>query len=106
MADKKLGAKDREALIKHAEDVTGWQVKDTGINSIVVNDRELAITDVRIAEGDRLSPLLSETPNELVLAILESDTYLVVTPTRGGISGMPYLFGLPQVSDVEYRGES
>jgi hypothetical protein len=106
MAGKKLRREDREALVRHAEDVTGWQVRDTHINSIVVNNPPRGITNVRIAEGDRLSPPLSDTPNEVVLAILESNAYLVVTPTRGGVRGAPYLYGASEVAEVEHRRES
>jgi hypothetical protein len=44
-----------------------------------------------------------ETPNgELVLAILESNTYLVCTFNRGVKRGMPFLVGKDEAWEVKY----
>lgn len=91
----------REAFRRHAEHTTGWEVKDTHIKSVVVSIAEEGLGEVRIAEGDRLNPPISEVPNETVLAILESNAYLVVTANRGELRGTPYLFDKNKVKRVE-----
>jgi len=39
---------------------------------------------------------------EIILAIFESETYVVCTSSRGGFRGDPILVGKREVSSVEY----
>jgi hypothetical protein len=99
------GAREnREAIRKFAEMTLGGDVKDDEITAIVVRVRPSgrgarrgrgseASETVRIELGEPLDRRLADTPDEPVLAILRSLTYLVCTPNRGVIRGEPYLFG-------------
>ncbi len=92
----------RESFRKFAEETTGGKVEDLHIKSILINDRShRRLGLVLITVGKILHPKMSDTPGEPVLAIFKSDEYLVVTPNRGGLRGMPYLFGADEVVSVE-----
>jgi len=44
---------------------------------------------------------INDTNGEEVIAILESNAYLVCTPTRGVIRGMPILVGAEEIRTIE-----
>ena len=92
----------REALRKFAEETTGWDVKDPHIKSITVRTSRHGGDLVRIAVSDMITdPTVANQTGERVLAIFESNAYLVVTPNRGGVRGEPYYFGRSKVVSVE-----
>lgn len=97
----------KESFRKFAEETTGWQVKDTDIKKITVSIFSEHIKKrivAGICVGDELNTNVSCVYPEPILAIFESNAYLVITPNRGGLRGMPYLFGNEEVLSVE-RGE-
>ena len=94
----------KEALRKIAEKTTGWKVKDAHIKKIVISAfskhgrREITYA---ICVGEELNPDISDTASEQVLAIFESNTYLVITPNRGIQGEMPYLFPTEKIIAIE-----
>ena len=99
----KITEKIKEGFRKFAEETLQWNVKDTRIKSITVYARKIKGKDKirKINVGEKISPPLSDTIDEPVLAIFESRAFLVVTPNRGGIRGMPYLWGEDDIISVE-----
>ena len=94
----------KEAFRKFAETNLGWEVRDTKISKIAVSkfsERKKDKVVTEICVGEEASTDLFDTPSEPVLAIFESNAYLVITPNRGGLRGLPYLFGHEQVLSVE-----
>lgn len=94
----------REAVRRFAEQITGWQVHDTHIKKISVRAFSSRIkrqieSDIRV--GEELDLSLSNVPHEPVLAIFESDKYLVVTPDKIKSNKRVYLFERQEVSGVE-----
>lgn len=94
----------REAVRKFAEQITGWQVNDTHIKKISVRAfssriRKNVFSDIRV--GEELDLSLSSFPHEPVLAIFESDKYLVVTPDKLKSNRRVYLFERREVVGVE-----
>lgn len=94
----------KESFRKFAEQVTGWQVKDTNIKKIKVHsfsDRIKKPIDSDINVGEELDTNLSNMPHEPVLAIFESNEYLVITPNRNNQKGTVYLFDADEVVNIE-----
>ncbi len=94
----------KDSCRKFAEQVTGWPVKDTNIKKIKVHTfswriRKQVYSD--ICAGEELDLNLSNLPNEQVIAIFESNEYLVVTPNKGNLNGTVYLFPFNEVVAVE-----
>ena len=94
----------KESLRKFAEGLTGWQVKDTGIKSMRVRALSRSLRrriDADICVGEELSTDLSSLPHESVLAIFESNAYLVVTPDRNSTQdGTVYIFEPHEVTGI------
>ncbi len=74
-----------EATKKFAEETLRWEVSERCIFSIAYQHDGKDY----YAEVGKPDPRIGE----LVLVILESDTYLVCTPNRGVLRGMPILVG-------------
>jgi len=94
----------KESYRKFAEEITGWQVKDTSIKKIKVHSfsgRVKKQIDSNIIVGEELDSNLSNIPHESVLAIFESDKYLVVTPNKYSPKGTVYLFEPSEVLSIE-----
>lgn len=94
----------KEECRKFAEQVTGWAVRDTSIKRIKVHTfswRMRRQIDSDICCGEALDFNLSNLPNEKVIAIFESEQYLVVTPHKGELKGTVYLFPAQEVVSVE-----
>ena len=96
----------KESFRKFAEQVTGWQVKDTHIKKIKIrafSDRIKRAVDSNVSVGEELDVNLSNSPHEPVLAIFESDAneYLVVTPNRNSQKGTLYFFNPQEVVGIE-----
>lgn len=97
-------SESKELIRKYAEKITGWQVKDTNIKRIKVktfSNRIKKFISSEIAVGEELDLNLSNMPHESVLAIFESNEYLVVTPDRNNSKGTLYLFKSNEVLDIE-----
>ena len=80
-----------EAICKFVAQNTGWDISDRKIFSIRYRHEGVEAI-AQVGEGD--------IDGEIVLAILDSITYLVCTPNRGGIRGAPIMVGKDEVSDV------
>lgn len=94
----------KESYRRFAETITGWQVKDTSIKKIKVHafsGRIKKEINSNITVGEELDLNLSNLPHEPVLAIFESDKYLVVTPDKDSSRGTVYLFEPNEVIDIE-----
>lgn len=94
----------REAVRRSTEDITGWQVNDTNIKKITVRAFSSCLKkEIRsdICVGEEMNLYLSSIPHQPVLAIFESDKFLVVTPERIKSSKRIYLFERGEVLGVE-----
>lgn len=94
----------RETVKRFAEQVTGWHLNDTHIRKISVrafSSRIKKEIQSDICVGEDLNSYLSDIPHEPVLAIFESDKYLVVTPDRVKSNKRVYLFERREVLGVE-----
>jgi hypothetical protein len=94
----------KESCRKFAEQVTGWQVRDTNIKKMKVRTfswRIRRLVESNICVGEYLDFNLSNLPNEQVIAIFESNEYLVVTPNKSDLKGTVYFFPQKEVVAVE-----
>jgi len=94
----------REGIRKFVEETMGGKVKSREIKAIWVQPRsehKRIYDDIKIEVGEYLDNRMSDTPNEKVMAIFESNTFLVCTPNRGVLRGIPYLYGKEEVYKVE-----
>ena len=81
-----------EAIRRFAEDNLGWEISERRIFSIAYQHHGQAYY-VEVGKPD---PRVKEP----VLAILESNTYLVCTPNRGVVRGIPILVGQDKVENI------
>ena len=81
-----------ESVKKFAEETLDWDVSDRRIFSITYHKHSKDY----YAEVGKPDP----RNGELVIAIFESVTYLVCTPNRGVIRGMPILIGQSELMDI------
>ncbi|MGO9085949.1 MAG: hypothetical protein ACLQBK_12035 [Candidatus Sulfotelmatobacter sp.] len=92
-AENEQRAEDiRDATKKFAADTLGWQVTDRRIQSISFQDKGKSVQAV----VGKIEPITGET----VVVILESNTFLLCTPNRGVLRGMPILVGKNEVTSV------
>jgi len=100
-----MGAEDvRHEIKKFVEKNMYWKITSKEIKAIWVHPRsehKRIYDDIKIEVGEYLDNRMSDTPNEKVMAIFESNTFLVCTPNRGVLRGMPYLYGKEEVYKVE-----
>ena len=81
-----------EATKRFAEDMLGWEISERRIFSIAYRHEgqdyyvEVGKPDPRV--------------KEVVIAILESKTYLVCTPNRGVVRSVPLLVGQGKVGEI------
>ena len=78
-----------EATKKFAEEMLGWEISERRIFSIAYQHQGKDY-HVEVGKPDPRS-------NEPVIVILESTTYLVCTPNRGVVRGIPILVGQDKV---------
>ena len=76
-------------------------VKEKRIRAITVNPAYRWQPKIRIEVGRYYSNLEPDAPREQVIAIFESASFLVCTPSRGGGRGVPYFFSREDVRQVE-----
>lgn len=91
--DEKLENEAYDAIKKFAKEITGWDITDRKIYHIKYRhegkDYEAKIGERETHQG------------EIVIAILESTvTFLVCTPNRGVIRGMPILVGREEIISI------
>jgi len=91
--DEKLKNEAYDAIKKFAKETTGWDITDRKIYNIKYRhegkDYEAKIGERETRQG------------ETVIAILESTvTFLVCTPNRGVIRGMPMLVGKEEIISI------
>ena len=94
----------REGIRKFVEETMGGKVNSREIKAIWAHPRsghKRIYGDIKIKVGNYLDNRMSDTPNEKVMAIFESNTFLVCTPNKGVLRGMPYLYGKEEVYKVE-----
>lgn len=94
----------KETFRKFAEQMTGWEVKDTNIKKIKVHafsDRIKRPINSDICVGEEIDANLSNTPHEPVLAIFESNEYIVVTPSLRSQEATVYLFDPEEILNIE-----
>jgi len=82
-----------EGIKKFAKQTLGWEIESARICSITYKDKMKTVTATVGGHEPR--------EGEVVVAILESNTYLVCTPNRGVLRGMPIMVGKQEVSHVE-----
>jgi len=92
----------REKFRKFPELTIGRKVDDPHIKGLKVRDMQSSGGVTIIQEGGMLpASLRPDTAGEKILAIfLAADLFLVVTANRGGLRGMPYLFGKEEAVDI------
>jgi hypothetical protein len=81
-----------ESIKIFAKTTTGWDVTDRKIFSIKYRDSGKDYV-AEVGQQD-------QTTGETVIAILESNTFLVCTPNRGVIRAMPILVGKEEVYSI------
>lgn len=90
-----------QSIRKFASESLGWPVSDRRIYEIHYEHNG----DSLVATVDQPEPL-TKAP---VIAILESNSYLICTPERGVLRGMPILAGQPDrvvAFDLHGAGDS
>jgi len=83
-----------DGIRRFAQENMGWEVLDRRIYELTFRDRSGVLT-ARVGE---VFDLRGE--RGLVVAILESNTYLICTPERGVIRGIPIMVGANEVESV------
>lgn len=99
--DEKQAEQVWESCRKFAEETTGWQVdRDQRIFCLAFTHNG----EDYYAEVGEPEPLTGEP----VIAILASNAYLICTPNRGVLKGMPVLVGYPSTFGIvpfcDYKG--
>ncbi|HKW87597.1 MAG TPA: hypothetical protein VJN21_02460 [Candidatus Acidoferrales bacterium] len=85
-----------QAIKKFAAQSMGWVISDRRIRSITFRDKERRARKkslVHATVGER-EPCEGREP---VIAIFESNSYLVCTPSRGVLRGIPIMVGKHEV---------
>jgi hypothetical protein len=82
-----------EATRKFAKETMGWEIGAARIRSMTYKDQGKVVQAIVGQPAPR--------HGEAVIAILESNTYLVCTPSRGVLRGMPIMVGKHEVLQLE-----
>jgi allophanate hydrolase subunit 1 len=90
--DEQLAVKTYQAIITFAKDTLGWNVSNRKIFQINYKHN----SEYHEAEVGKNN----DTNGEKIIAILESNAYLVCTPSRGVIRGMPILVGIEEIFNI------
>lgn len=93
----------RQELAEYLKKLFGRPIKDKIVRSITANPPFHGLPTVHIEVGQLCTGMEPETPTEEVLAIFESESYLVVTASRGNGEGLPYIFPRSTIVDVKYE---
>jgi hypothetical protein len=86
------------AIIKFAEEQTGWKVKSRKIYRIFYKHNGQRYEN-KVGEPEKINGV---TMGETVFAILESSvTFFVCTPNRCVLRGFPILVGREEIMEIE-----
>ncbi len=89
----------QEGIRKFVEETMGRTLGKKKIKAFYVRTRKAG--NIKIEIGKYLDRRESDTSNEEVIAIFESDAFFVCTPNRGAFRGHPYIFGTEEVLQIE-----
>jgi hypothetical protein len=92
---------DRQQLIEYLEATLKAPIRPKRIKAITVNPSSHDLPKMRIEVGSYQANLESERSAELVIGIFETTLFVVCTPERGGLQGLPYFFARQDVRRVE-----
>jgi hypothetical protein len=87
-----LDEQEYNNIKKYLEKLTGQKIQNTKIKALGVNPPYHGQPKRLIEVGKRYADLEPGAPSEPVLAIFESKSFCVCTPSRGAGQGMPYIF--------------
>ncbi|MFH1894178.1 MAG: hypothetical protein ABIK83_16025 [Candidatus Zixiibacteriota bacterium] len=96
-----LTESEREEIKIYLEGVVLGKMRDRVIRAIEVNSRYRHQPKMRIEVGKSYRDLEPGAPYEEVVAIFESESFLVCTKERGAGTGLPYYFVREDVRRVE-----
>ncbi len=99
-----MEADERKQVVDYLAKLMQRPVRDKRINAIEVNPLYHGSSRRRIEVGQHYADLEPDAPSQLVVAIFESDSFLVCTPERGYGEGVPYIFTRQEVKGVEKEG--
>ena len=94
---------NREEIRLYLEQLFGQPVEDDLFISITVNPPYHGQNQRTINVGQVVDSLEPGSPAEEILAIFESRSFLVVTPSRGAGSGMPYIFPRHTIISIQKK---
>jgi len=95
----------REQIRQYLEKLVKEKVHDKRIHSLIVNPLYHGSSKMRVVEGQSCANLEPNTPPQKVLAIFESQSFLVCTAERGFGKGLPFIFTRTEVVRVEDEGD-
>ncbi len=92
---------DREQVRRYLEKLVKAPVQSKVIRSLTVNPLYHGSSKMTVSVGQYVANLEPGAPPEQVLAIFESKSFMVVTPSRGNMDGLPYFFTRQEVLRAE-----
>jgi hypothetical protein len=96
-----MDPKRREQIRQYLEKLVKEKVLGKRIHALTVNPLYHGSSKMRVVEGQACADLEPNTPAQKVLAIFESQSFLVVTEERGAGSGLPFIFTRTETVRVE-----
>lgn len=97
----RLDDNERKRIADYLTALMKRPVRAKRIKAIDVNPLHHSLPKRRIEVGRRYADLEPGAPSQLVVAIFESDSFLVCTPERGAGTGLPYIFTRQEMKSVE-----
>jgi hypothetical protein len=94
---------ERKRIAEYLARLMRRTIHDKQITAIEVNPLYHGSPRRWIEVGRHYAELEPEAPSQLVIAIFESDSFLVCTPERGAGKGLPYIFTREEVKRVRAR---
>lgn len=88
---------DRERVRQYLEKLVKAPVQDKVVRSLTVNPLYHGSSKMTISVGHNAANLEPGASIQMVLAIYESKSFLVVTANRGNMQGLPYFFTRQEV---------
>jgi len=96
-----MDERERQRIAEYLTKLVSRPIRDKRIKAIVVNPLHHGLPKRRIEVGQSYADLEPGAPSQRVIAIFESDSFLVCTPERGAGDGLPYIFTRQEVKSVE-----
>jgi hypothetical protein len=90
----------KQEMIRYLESVIGGKIRRRSIRAIRVKAPVGYRSSLLIEVGKSYRNLEPDAPVEEVIAVFESDSFLVCTETRGACRGLPYYFARGDVTRV------